>query len=59
MSDFDKKVIDVIKETKNYVNSRADVDRQVKEQVQSDLDGVIEKHENPKGGSNPLKGKYW
>ena len=60
MSDFSKKVSDLYRQVKHDVNGKA-MDREIKEQVNSDLDGLIEKHENPKSGKNtsPLNGKYW
>jgi hypothetical protein len=49
-SDFGKKTADVIRDVKNYVGNKPDsvVDRQIKEQLNSDFDRLIEKHDPKK-----------
>ena len=43
MSDFGKKVSDLYREIKDTVNNKG-IDREIKEQVHSDMDGLIKKH---------------
>ena len=55
MSDFGKKVADVYRQVKHDFNGKLSMDREVKEQVNSDLDHLIEKHENSKSGKTPVR----
>jgi hypothetical protein len=57
-SNFNRKMADVHKEAKDHVSGR-DIDRQLKEQFNSDADKKIDEYTNGKKSESPLTSKHW